>query len=653
MRVTVNLEFSIADIALTDDLQFRGLSVRCIVLELTAGGAECARAEFRAKHSPFGSLDLSAELRWQAAAGPSVRARGRIGSSAKVALVLETVKGGRRMQLTLDDFDLPALTALTAEVPFFGDHAIDTGTASLRADCTIDRSGSRRCALNGSIVSLNLNGSNVAEDLDASFSGNVTQTATAMDFDGKVELNSGAIYVEPGFEMGGIKPGFFVAIGSEPIELAAAITGIGSSDVRIRHVRLEHPGVVDMQFAGDLRFEPEPRWQALKFTFGADSVKRFYKTYLQPLALGTAFGSLETTGGLHLALGGKDDEIDELTLRFDEVYIDDDKRRFSLYGLDGEIDLHAGAAPRESHVGWIGGSLYKIPIGAGRIDWTSARRNLQVASWQDVDVFDGELRLDALEVHNFSLGATELALSGTLTPITLSALTAAFGWMPLSGKLSGEIPRLTYASNRLRLDGDLKVKIFDGTITIRDLGIDKLFSTVPVLSASIAVDQISLEELTRTLSFGNITGLLDGRVDDLVLQAWQPIRFDASFATAVEDPTPHRISRQAVDNLGRLGAGTGSALSQGWLSLIPSYSYGRLGIGCQLLNGHCQMTGVAPDDDGGFFILTRGGIFPPWINVKGSGRRINWQTLVDGIKQISRGKVELNIGAGRAGKTQK
>jgi hypothetical protein len=217
--------------------------------------------------------------------------------------------------------------------------------------------------------------------------------------------------------------------------------------------------------------------------------------------------------------------------------------------------------------------------------------------------------------------------------------------MPLSGKLSGEIPRLTYASNRLVMDGDLKVNVFDGGIVIRDLEIDKMFSTVPVLSANIAIDQLNLEELTRTFSFGNITGRLDGKIDALVLQAWQPIQFDAAFYTPIEDDTPHRISRQAVDNLGRLGAGTGSALSQGWLSMIPSYSYGRLGIGCELLNGHCVMSGVKSDADGSFYILTRGGILPPWIDVKGSGRRIKWQTLVDGIEQISHGEFELDIGA--------
>jgi hypothetical protein len=648
---TVNLEFSIDDLVFSEDLQFRGLTLRCDTIEISATAVACPRATLTAARSPLGAVSLSAALRWVDREQYRISARGRIGDSSRVELVVDADHGGRHMELKANALALPPVSALLTELPFFRDHTLDSGTLTLAARCRDGAAATPDCTLEGRVDTLNMNGSNVAEALDARFTAGFSTDAagTTLEFD--VVLERGAIYVEPGFEMGGIKPGFFVNSNYAPITLAARIAGLGSEQIRVKHVRLTHPDVMDLGFTGDLYFAPEPRWETLEFSFATDKMANLYRTYLQPLSLDTALSSLETAGGLHATLAGRNDEIDELNLRFDKLYIDDQRGRFSLYGLDGEIELHAGITPRESHVGWLGGSLYKVPIGAGRIDWTSARRNLQVASWQDVELFDGVLRLDTLEVRNFSLADTEVALSGTLTPITLSTLTAAFGWMPLSGKLSGQIPLLTYSGNRLSLDGALTVNLFDGQILIRDLEIDKLFSTVPVLSATVAVNQISLEELTRTFSFGNISGRLDGRIDDLILQAWQPIRFDAEFATPPDDPTPHRISQKAVDNLGRLGAGTGSGLSQGWLRFIPSYSYGRLGLGCELLNGHCLMRGVAADADGGFFILTRGGIFPPWIDVKGSGRRIRWQTLVDGIKQISRGNVELDIGGAGTRKT--
>ena len=406
---------------------------------------------------------------------------------------------------------------------------------------------------------------------------------------------------------------------------------------------LNHSGVVEMQFLGDLGFSPEPHWRALNFTLSAADVGKLYTTYAQPIALDTAFSGLETAGGVCVNICGVDNEIDNFDLHFDQIYIDDEQRRFSLYGLDGDILLHSGEELHESHIDWLGGAVYEIQIGPGRIDWASSKRNLKVASWRDVSIFDGEFRMETLEIEQFGGYKTKIALSGMLTPITLSALTAAFGAVPLSGKLSGTISRISYSANRLEMDGDIRINVFDGQILLRDLRIDEMFSTVPVLSASMRIEKLDLEELTRTFSFGYISGRLDGKVDDLVLEAWRPIRFDASFVTPKDDLDRHRISQQAVDNLARLGAGTGTGLSQGFLGLIPSYSYGRLGIGCRLQQGHCLMSGVEDARNDSFYILTRGGILPPWIDVKGSGRRISWQTLVDGIQQISEGEFKLDV----------
>ncbi|NNM01646.1 MAG: hypothetical protein HKO62_12910, partial [Gammaproteobacteria bacterium] len=132
------------------------------------------------------------------------------------------------------------------------------------------------------------------------------------------------------------------------------------------------------------------------------------------------------------------------------------------------------------------------------------------------------------------------------------------------------------------------------------------------------------------------------------MAAWQPVSFDAWVATPDDDPIRHRISRKAVDNLSRIGSGAAGALSSGWLRFMPEYSYGEIGLRCRLENGFCQLSGVdggsAGDDGAGddsFFILTPGGILPPWIGVKGTGRLIGWNALLDGIDQISSGQVKV------------
>ncbi len=643
----INLEFSIGDIEFSPSVKFRGIRARCVMLDFSTSHASCNDATLLINDSPFGRISIAARLAWEPAKRRwIVDAQGRLDAMRAIEIHLDKHDAEIEVQVDVDGFDLALLPKIIDPLPAaLAEYEFDSGIASLRADCRIARGEETNCQINGKLERLNVNGVNVAEDVTMDFDLAYVAENSAMDLDFSMSLQHGALYIEPGFTLGGINPGFFIAATDPPIEIATRFALLDTGEIRVLSADLTHPGFVEMHFAGDLTISPSLSWKQLDFSLQAPAVKEFYATYMQPIALETAFGSLETAGGVSVNVLGEHNVIDKLDIRFDDIYFDDEAGRYSLYGLDGDLKLHAGDEIQQSHLSWIGGAVYRIEIGPGRIDWESNARNLKIASWQNVAIFDGEFRMDSLEIHDFSTPNAKVALSGTLTPITLSALTSAFGWMPLSGMLSGTIPRLIYTDNRLEMDGDLHVNIFDGDISIRELQINELFSTVPVLYADVKLDHLDLEELTRTLSFGNITGRVDGKIEELELQAWRPIHFDASISTPLDDDSAHRISRQAVDNLGRLGAGAGSALSQGWLSLIPSYSYGRLGLACRLVNGYCLMSGIEDASDGSFFVLTRGGILPPWIGIKGTGRRIKWSTLVDGIKQISQGNWELDIGS--------
>ena len=645
-KLPINLEFSIGDIEFSPSFRFRGISARCTMLAYSSEQLHCNQATLLIKDSPLGLISMGAQFAWHANTQRwVVSAKGSFGATGKLKLDVDRSDVDTLIVMALNGFDVALLPKIIDPLPpNLADYDIESGTLKLNANCHAKGHAAVACDLEGRLETLNVNGVNVAENatMDFGLAYATGDASTLLNF--SVSLTHGAVYVEPGFTLGGINPGFFLAVTDQPIDISSQIV-IRSDEVRILNAHISHPSIMDMRFTGDLTFTPSLQWKNLDFSLHAPEVTEFYTTYMQPIALNTAFSSLEAIGSVSVDIVGADNMIDGLDLHFGNVHIDDEAGRFSLYGLDGGITLHAGEEIRRSHLDWLGAAVYRIEIGPGRIDWESASRNLKVASWKDVTIFDGEFRMDALEVTNFSTADTKVALAGSLSPITLSALTSAFDWLPLSGKVSGTIPRLSYEGDHLEMDGDLRVNIFDGEVIIQDLQVDELFSTLPVLAANVRISQLDLEELTRAISFGNISGRVDGKIADLELQAWRPTHFDAAISTPRDDDSPHRISRQAVDNLGRLGAGTGGALSQGWLGLIPSYSYGRLGLSCRLVNGYCLMGGVGDAADGSFSILTRGGILPPWIGIKGSGRRIKWQTLVDGIKQISEGNWELDVGS--------
>ncbi len=222
----------------------------------------------------------------------------------------------------------------------------------------------------------------------------------------------------------------------------------------------------------------------------------------------------------------------------------------------------------------------------------------------------------------------------------MTDFTQALGWPIMSGQLTGVIQGLKYHRGNLQVGGHINVGLFNGNVVVRNLRVEELFGLVPSLYADIDIEDIDLEQLTERFSFGKIEGTLNGKVHKLELQAWQPVYFEAEVATAEDDEVRHRISQKAVDNLGYLGSGATGALSSGFLSFFKEYSYGRLGISCRLYNSACELGGVG-ETSNGFYILTRGGMLPPWVEVKGAGHSISWNTLIEGLKTITTNQPEI------------
>ena len=82
------------------------------------------------------------------------------------------------------------------------------------------------------------------------------------------------------------------------------------------------------------------------------------------------------------------------------------------------------------------------------------------------------------------------------------------------------------------------MQLFDGTVQVSSLSMERPFGVAPSLSADIALDDIDLLALTGVFDFGSITGRLDGRIDDLRLVDWT--------ADRVRRRTAHRSRPRGV-----------------------------------------------------------------------------------------------------------
>jgi len=164
------------------------------------------------------------------------------------------------------------------------------------------------------------------------------------------------------------------------------------------------------------------------------------------------------------------------------------------------------------------------------------------------------------------------------------------------------------------------------------LKITEPFGLVPQLSANILIRGLNLEKVTETFSFGKITGLLDGEIRELHMLDWEPTAFDALFKTPEGDPTRHRISQRAIENISSLsGQSVTAVLSSGFLRFFDDFAYDKIAVSCRLENGVCFTGALLPEGERYYLVKGKG---LPRIDVIGYSRRVAWSELIDRLKSI-------------------
>jgi len=438
-------------------------------------------------------------------------------------------------------------------------------------------------------------------------------------FETSLELDAGGVYVAPLY----LEPG----TGAHRLE-AEGRWQPGGQRLDLERVALAAPGPVAVEAEAVIGLGAAPALESLRLRLPRTRLVALYPRYLKPFLVDSVVAELELGGEVEGELIWAGGEPRAGWLELHGVGMADPRERLALAGLAGRIHLGGG---EETRLRWSEGRLYALSFGAAELRGRLAERAFSLAAPVQVPVLDGVVKIEGLEVRD--LGADpEWRLSASVGPLSVEALTRTLGWPVFTGTLAGRAPAVRYADGVLAADGDLVVRIFDGEVRVAGLALERPLGPVPVLRADIDVRGLSLDALTRTFAFGNIKGRIDGHVRDLVLQDWQPLAFDAAFATPEDDRSRHRISQDAVDNLARLGGGR-DVLATTFLRFFDEFSYDRLGIRCRLRNGVCEMGGVEPAAQG--YYIVKGGGWPPRVDVIGYNERVDWAVLIERLGNVT------------------
>lgn len=439
-------------------------------------------------------------------------------------------------------------------------------------------------------------------------------------FRAMLDVDRGALYWDP----------VYLDFEAQPLAVELA-GGWRQRRLRLDSFTVSQAGVASLAGAAEIDTGADVPLRRLQFKDLALELPAAWETWGQPWLLGTLAGDLQIAGRLTGSLSYRRGRgIESLVLRPQALGVSDEAGRFSITGLEGEVNWDR-TAQRSSRLAWQAGRFYRVDVGGARLSIDSRGRRLRLAEPAEIPVLDGQLAIEAwsFDVPEGGEGP-RWTFDGILTPISLTRLTKALDWPPLAGRLSGVIPDVHYAERRLEVGGVLLVRAFDGDITVRDLVLQDPLGLVPRLYADVRIRNLDLETLTRTFSFGKIEGRLNGRIDGLVLEDWKPVAFDARLETPPGDRSRHRISQKAVDNLTSIGGGVGGALSRTFLGMFEEFPYDRLGLACRLENGVCRMSGVEPRPEGGYYIVK--GRLLPRLDIVGFADEVDWEALVERIQ---------------------
>lgn len=580
--------------------RLRSATLDCPRASTTATGFVCASAELRlsGEGGDLGPIPLSLEL-------DRVDAQWRLGLRAR----------------ELDPRLIWLFAARHGSLPAL---EVSAGTVSLSLQLA---AGSRApsAQLDAELTGFNFSdaaGLHVGEGLRARLAWGLSEVGQHWKSRAELRVDAGQLYVDP----------VYVDAGATALTLSArAAAHPPSAGLRLTELRFSQDSVAAVD--GQLDIDADGELQMLALRLSPAPLAGLYRHYLQPFAIGTLFDALQVDGEADALLHWEPSaDRRRLQLSIRDAGIADVGERFRIGGIHGHLDWTPSDVPEPTRLAWDGGQIYRIDFGAGSLAGRFSGRRFDLDAPLSVPLLGGAVQLDTLEVA--AIGTPDLAWTfrGAVQPMSLQALTRSLAWPPFGGTLAGDIPLVSYAAGTVSVDGSLDVAVFDGAVRIRNLSIANPFGVIPVLRADVDIHDLSLDALTSAFSFGKIQGRLQGRVHGLTLKDWKPTTFDAQFLTPPGDDSRHRISQRAVENLASLG-GAGAVLSSTFLRIFDEFSYRRLGIGCRLSGGVCEMDGVAPAESG--YYIVEGGGLPPRIDVLGFNRRVDWNVLLGRLQQIN------------------
>lgn len=618
-----DLQLRARELILADGTRLQDLRLHCEAAGVRLfHSIRCDDARLQLRHDESDLLSLRGKLDWNMIDGT-------------VAAQLTSADLGGKTHLTLDWSDQAGSLRLQAEQ---ADAAIIWPWLPLGTDW--DASGSLSLDLqldlasDGDIGSLDLRAGTQSLAV-ASPDGAMASDGLNLDLDLQLRKQAGRWEARlSARSLGGqayIDP-VFLDLDQAPMTLAA--NGIvRAGELHVEQAELHHAGIGRLLANGTVTLS-DPLQHQLDLNIRDLTLDDGYRVYLQPFLIGGALDNLDTKGRLRADLRLLNGDPVRLFAELEQTALHDRRERFHVEGLAASVVWPSVDDTRHSWIAWSEAGLYRVALGATEMQAQLLRDGLRLLTTLRLPVENGRLLVHHLELTGLGSAQLQVDLDAELEPLSLNRLSRALGWPELGGRIGGRLPGLRYKDGEIIFDGALRAELFDGQVTIDGLRLRDPLGVLPTLQADATIRNLDLEQVTSTFEIGRITGRLHVDIDDLMLENWQPARFNARLYTPEDDRSARRISQRAINTISSVSGGGGGAtalLQRSALRFFDTFRYDRLALACELRDEICHMDGLE-ERDGGYVIIRGSGL--PRIDVLGFNRRVSWPVLIEQLGAV-------------------
>ncbi len=367
--------------------------------------------------------------------------------------------------------------------------------------------------------------------------------------------------------------------------------------------QMETPGLKALDLAGMISAQ-------LEFTGKGPDITAIGYLHWDHGELSTGEGGL-SMGGVHLVF---------------PIWYQTEKIKHSLKPLKGKVSVDTIIVP----------SILNQPLA---VDLDADHEKLLVRSPTVFNLPGGDIQVGPISARNIFSPHPSFETALTLENFDINPLLSKMWSKPVKGAINGKLEPLFLEGSNLTSSGNIEFNVFDGKVTLADLGATGIFTAAPVLKFDAYIDDLSLAEITEGTPFGKIEGVLKGYVKNLEIAHGQPQRFKLLLETHEKKGVSQKVSLKAVDNIARIG-GTQSpfmGLAGRFASIFDKFSYRKIGIRASLNNDVFRINGTIKEKETEY-IMERGGFSGVSIVNHNPDNQVGFKDMIKRIKRIQSGK---------------